>query len=238
MRPQKVFLTAEWTNLLMLNYVVDPSLLEHYVPPGTALDAFEGKTYLSLVGFEFNRSRLFGIPIPFHQAFEEVNLRFYVRRSSRQGVVFIRELVPKVSVAAVARLTFNENFSVVPMWHRIVPQSQTDLFEVNYGWGLGLNRCSMRIETEGPGLLPDEGSVSHFVTEHYWGYSAQPDGTSLEYEVEHPRWRVWNARSAELSGNLAGVYGDKIAQALAGKPNSAFLADGSPVTLFRGRRIS
>jgi uncharacterized protein YqjF (DUF2071 family) len=105
------FLTAEWKNLLMLNYAVDPSLLEPFVPAGTELDAFGGKIYLSLVGFEFNRTRVLGFAVPFHQNFEEVNLRFYVRRGSKRGVVFIRELVPKYAVAAVARLLFKENYS-------------------------------------------------------------------------------------------------------------------------------
>src|SRR5512142_1077033 len=113
------FLTAEWKNLVMLNYAVDPSLIEPFVPAGTELDAFEGKTYVSLVGFEFNRTRVLGFAVPFHQNFEEVNLRFYVRRESKRGVVFIRELVPKYAVAAVARLLFKENYSCVPMSHRV-----------------------------------------------------------------------------------------------------------------------
>ena len=31
-QPERVFLTAEWRNLLMLNYEVDPDLLRKYVP--------------------------------------------------------------------------------------------------------------------------------------------------------------------------------------------------------------
>jgi len=144
MKHQNRFLTAEWKNLVMLNYVVDASLLERFVPAGTELDSFEGSTYLSLVGFQFSRSRLFGFPVPFHQAFEEVNLRFYVRRSSKRGVVFIRELVPKYAVAAVARLTFNENYSCVPMSHRIEPRAESGVVEVKYAWGSGPDRCLMR----------------------------------------------------------------------------------------------
>src|SRR5580765_7421888 len=141
------FLTAEWNNLLMLNYAVDPSLLEPFVPAGTELDAFEGKTYLSLVGFEFNRTRVLGFAIPFHQNFEEVNLRFYVKRSSKRGVVFIRELVPKYALAAVARFAFNENYSCVPMSHRIEAR------KAEYTWTRGSERCVMSIETEGESFV-------------------------------------------------------------------------------------
>jgi uncharacterized protein YqjF (DUF2071 family) len=234
---QKRFLTAEWKNLVMLNYAVDASLLERFVPAGTELDSFEGRFYLSLVGFEFNRTRMFGCTVPFHQAFEEVNLRFYVRRQSKRGVVFIRELVPKFMVAAIARFAFNENYSCAPMSHRIAAQIDRGAIEAEYTWGSGRDRCSMLIETEGPSFLPDDDSLSQFITEHYWGYAAQPNGGCLEYEVQHVQWRIRNAKRAEFTGNLAGLYGSEIASALARNPDSAFLAEGSPVTVYKGVRI-
>lgn len=237
MQSQKRFLTAEWKNIVMLNYAVDPSLLERFVPRGTEQDTFEGKTYLSLVGFEFNRSRICGVAVPFHQEFEEVNLRFYVRRLSKWGVVFIRELVPRFAVAAVARFAFNENYSCVPMSHRCEVRGGRGSVEAEYAWGLGPNRCVMKIETEASSFLPPEGSLSQFITEHYWGYAAQPHNGCLEYEVQHPRWLVKNAKSAEFSGGVVRLYGTEIAQALALEPNSAFLAEGSSVTVFKGKRI-
>ena len=237
MKHQNRFLTAEWNNLLMLNYAVDASLLERFVPAGTELDVFQGKTYLSLVGFEFNRSRIFGFTVPFHQAFEEVNLRFYVRRSSRRGVVFIQELVPRYAVAAVARFVFHENYSCAPMSHRIEACAE-DVVEAEYAWGSGPDRCSMRIETEGASFLAPDGSASQFITEHYWGYAAQPGGGCLEYEVQHPPWRLRKAKRMGFSGNAVGLYGIGIAQALMRNPDSGFLVKGSPVTVFKGARIS
>jgi hypothetical protein len=215
----------------MLNYAVDPSLLEPFVPAGTELDAFGGKTYLSLVGFEFNRTRVLGFVVPFHQNFEEVNLRFYVRRGSKRGVVFIRELVPRYAVAAVARLLFKENYSCVPMSHRV------EAGKVEYTWKLGSQRCVMKIETDGEDFTPPEGSLSQFITEHYWGYTTQKGGGSLEYEVQHPPWSVWNAKQASFSGNATGLYGTEIAQILKREPDSAFLAEGSPVTVFKSTKI-
>jgi uncharacterized protein len=217
----------------MLNYAVDPSLLERLVPAGTELDAFEGRTYMSLVGFEFNRTRIFGLAVPFHQAFEEVNLRFYVRRAAKRGVVFIAELVPKRAVAAIARFAFNENYSCVPMSHRFEASAVGDVAEVEYAWGSGARRCSMRIETEGASFLPADRSASQFITEHYWGYAAQPNGgSSLEYEVQHPPWRAWTAKRAGFSGNATAFYGAELAQVLRQNPDSAFLAKGSSVTVF------
>src|SRR5258707_9534752 len=206
MTKQRTFLTAEWNHLLMLNYAVDPSLLQQFVPAGTHLDQLDGKTYVSLIGFEFNETRVSGISIPFHQSFEEVNLRLYVKRDSKRGVVFIRELVPKYAVAAIARFAFGENYSCVPMSHRIHTRADSDVMEAEYAWGAGQNRCLLQIETSGPGFLPAEGSLSQFITGHYWGYASQSNGACLEYEVQHPQWRVTGAETAGLSGDGTRVY--------------------------------
>src|SRR5215813_5126105 len=101
------FLTAEWRNLLMVNFDVDPELLRPHVPAGTALDFHEGRTFLSLVAFQFLDTRVMGVPVPRHRNFEELNLRFYVRREVggqvRRGVVFLKEVVPRYAVAWLAR---------------------------------------------------------------------------------------------------------------------------------------
>src|SRR5690348_5241292 len=94
-----VFLTASWRNLAMLNFTIDPALLEPYVPTGTELDFFHDRTYVSVVGFQFLDSKVLGIPLWFHRNFAEVNLRLYVLRHTpdgpRRGVVFLREIAPK-----------------------------------------------------------------------------------------------------------------------------------------------
>lgn len=234
----KIFLSAEWRHLVMLNYAVSPSLLEPFVPAGTELDSFQDKTYLSLIGFEFNRTHLAGIPAPFHQSFEEVNVRFYVRRDSKRGVVFIRELVPKRAVAAIARWVFNENYRYVPMSHSIETGADGQVSRAEFAWGSGTSLCAMNIETEGPSYIPPDNSLSQFITEHYWGYAAQKNGGCLEYEVKHPRWLVWNAKRAGLRGNAAAHYPADFTQILLRAPDSAFLAEGSVVTVSKGTRIA
>jgi hypothetical protein len=237
MKQPGIFLTAEWNNLLMLNYAVDPALLQSFIPSGTDLDAFEGDTYVSLVGFEFNRTRVRGFAVPFHRSFEEVNLRFYVKRSSKRAVAFIRELVPRYTVAAIARFAFGENYSCVPMSHRIQALPEDGAIEAEYSWGSGVNRCFMKVVAEESSFLPPEGSLGQFITEHYWGYSAQSNGGCLEYEVQHPSWPIKEVKTAEFIGNSSRFYGADFAKVLARPPDSAFLAEGSAVTVFKGTMI-
>jgi uncharacterized protein len=232
---QRTFLTAEWKNLLMLNYAVDPSLLRPFVPAGTELDSHEGLTYASLIGFEFNKTHLFGRAVPFHQSFEEVNLRFYVRRGTRRGVVFIRELVPKVAVTAIARFAYGENYSCVPMSHRLKIDSGE--LAAEYSWGSGAALCSISATTTKDPYLPGQGSLSEFITEHYWGYAIR-NGRTVEYQVDHPQWQVREADTAKLSGDATRYYGSDFARLLDRPPDSAFLVEGSAVTVFKGTSIS
>ncbi len=115
------FLTAEWRKLAFANYEVSPDMLLPYLPYGTELDLWKDRCYVSLIGFMFQETRLKGIKIPFHVNFEEVNLRFYVKRWSgkewRRGVVFIKEIVPKPAIAFVANTLYNENYQSLPMKH-------------------------------------------------------------------------------------------------------------------------
>ena len=240
---QRAFLTADWRDLVLLNYAVDPALLAPLVPFGTELDSFDGTTYLSLVGFRFLHTRVLGFRVPFHQNFDEVNLRFYVRRKSpegmRRGVVFVREIVPLRAVAAVARLAFAENYIRLPMSHRILPgesgREQSIVAEYRWRWKRDWN--SIRVETSGPPYYPVDESAEHFISEHYWGYARQPDGGCLEYQVRHPQWKVWRTRYARYEGDAEPLYGAEFARLLSGQPASAFLAEGSPVVVHKGAKI-
>lgn len=228
------FLTAEWRDLVMLNWEVDPALLRGRVPRGTELDAWGGKTFVSVVGFHFLRTRVLGLPLPFHVNFEEVNLRFYVRREDpggvRRGVVFVKEIVPRWAIAWVARAVYNESYVALPMRHERGER-------VEYAWRTGerWNRVAARPRGEPRALAP--GSHEEFVAEHYWGYSAQRDGGSVEYRVDHPPWRVRDVAEPAFDCDVASLYGSDFEPALRAPPASAFLAEGSAVAVQRGRRI-
>jgi uncharacterized protein YqjF (DUF2071 family) len=225
----------------MLNYEVDPCLLAPFVPDGTEVDHYSGKVFISLVGFQFLKTKLFGhLSLPMHSNFEEVNLRFYVRRLAgdevRRGVVFIREMVPRRAIAFVARVFYNENYVALPMAHEICSLDDRRL-RVAYWWRSGKDWSGISLETDGAPEVPAEGSIEQFITEHYWGYAAQPGGGCVEYRVTHPPWRVSPVRQSAFDGDGEKFYGKEIAAALRGRPQSAFLAEGSTVAVMRGLRL-
>jgi uncharacterized protein len=234
------FLTAEWRDLAMLNFEVDPIVLRPLVPAGTELDYWRGRTFVSVVGFLFINTRVLGMAIPLHRDFEEVNLRFYVRRQMsngwRRAVVFVKELVPRTAIALTARMVYGENYVALPMNHRIEVENGNGpaVRRVTYSWKFNGRDNQIRMNVQGEAHEIEPGSDEEFITEHYWGYTRRLDGSTREYQVEHPRWRVWAASDARLDCDTAGLYGDQFIEPLQAAPASAFLADGSVVTVSKG----
>ncbi|MFV8341186.1 YqjF family protein [Flavobacterium sp. XS2P39] len=233
------FLKAEWNNLAMLNYEVNPQILEKYVPKGTEIDYHNGKCYISFIGFLFENVRILGMKIPFHSDFEEVNLRFYVKRLEngawKRGTVFISELVPKYAISFVANTFYNEHYQTLPMKHTYKVNENS--LEFLYQWKMNGNWNTIHVATN-KNLIPIEsGSEAEFITEHYFGYNKINENETFEYHVTHPRWQQLEVINNSSLIDFESVYGKEFAFIKDLKPASVFLAIGSPITIEDKRKI-
>jgi uncharacterized protein YqjF (DUF2071 family) len=228
------FLTAQWRNLIMLNYEVDPAILKPHLPPGTELDLWKGKALVSMVGFMFKDTRVFGIKWPWHINFEEVNLRFYVRyfdgKAWKRGAVFISEIVPKHIISIIANNLYNEHYAAMPMRHTITPLD-TKSTEFTYEWRLNnqWNKIGAMVSNDKTAIALD--SPEEFIFEHYWGYNKLTETKTLEYAVEHVSWEVHKVSSYTLAIDIAKLYGEAFVPYLSAEPYSAFFASGSDVAV-------
>lgn len=229
------FLTAKWHDLIMANYEVDPVLLEPRVPLGTELDLHEGKCFVSLVGFMFLDTRVMDFLIPFHVNFEEVNLRFYVKRHTdeelRRGVVFVKEIVPKAAIAAVARTLYGEPYERWSM------SNFRDDQHVRYSWEKDGCANSISVERGASQGVPAENSQGEFIIEHYWGYTKRGEGRTDEYKVEHPKWELFAADRAKIDVDFAATYGAEFGFLSTADPHSVLLAKGSDIAVYKGEKI-
>jgi uncharacterized protein YqjF (DUF2071 family) len=169
--PPQRFLTAEWRELAMLNFEIDAATLRPLVPAGTELDDHDRITQVSVVGFRFASTRMLGLAVPGHTNFDEVNLRFYVRRRTagewRRGVVFVRELVPRRAIAWMARWCYNEPYQALPTRHRLEYRSDGVPAIVRYEWCRNGRWEGLELCARGEPTLPAPGSEAQFITEHY-----------------------------------------------------------------------
>lgn len=228
-----IFLKAKWQNLIMINYEIDPLILLPHLPPLTELDTYNNKALVSVVGFMFNDTKVFGLRWPFHTNFEEVNLRFYVKHFNgtkwKRGVVFVSEIVPSPVISFFANQLYREHYSATRMKHKQIIDKDEML--LSYEWLHRKKWNSMHVTA---GLLPTDikaGSEEEFIFEHYWGYNRYNTITTIEYGVEHSTWQVHPVKDWKLNCNVASLYGKKFVPYLSAKPSSVFLAKGSEVLI-------
>ena len=228
----RVFLAAEWRNLIVVSYHVPARLLERYLPDGLELDPIGGEPAVSLVAFEFRNTRVHGIRWPGFVNFPEWNLRFYARtreRQPRRGVVFIREFVPSRFIATVARTLYNEPYAVAPF-----------TFETNADAAAASARYTMHIggaahtkhATASPALaVPAEDSTTHALIQQRWGFGQTRAGRALCYEVQHPPWSIYAKAACRVEVDWGALYGPDWKAMRNELPFSTLLVEGSAVTV-------
>ena len=236
----RTFLTAQWRKLIMAQYEIAPPTLAPWLPGGVELDLYQGRCYVSLVGFLFDRVRVLGVPVPLHTCFEEVNLRFYVARTEpdgtrRRGVVFIREFVPRAAITLIANSLYEEPYATLPMRHSIA--STPGGLTVSYSWRHNKTWHSLAVKADSSPQPIAPGGEAEFITEHYWGYTKRTHGNPSEYGVQHPRWQVYPIRNSAIQADFAALYGPAFASLNGQPPASILLAEGSAVTVSTGTRL-
>lgn len=235
----RIFLTAEWKHLIMVNYEIDAAILKPFLPPHTEIDFWNGKTYVSLVGFMFLNTKVLGFPIPFHRNFEEVNLRFYVRYKHkeewRRGVTFIKEIVPKPAISFVANNLYKEKYIALPMKHSI--QEVGEELQVQYQWKFQKEWHEVSVIAENQPYPMQEGSEEEFIAEHYWGYTRLSEKVTSQYQVEHPAWDIFKVKSHQLNCNIKALYGEAFVETFQQSPTSVFLAKGSEINVRLGGKL-
>lgn len=233
------FLTAQWKNLALINYEIDAEILEKYLPKGTEIDLWNGKCYVSLVGFMFEDVKILGVKIPFHINFEEVNLRFYVKRFEngewKRGVVFIKEIVPKHALSFVANTVYKEHYETLAMQHYVNQKEHT--VEFVYQWKAQNKWQTIVVETQKNEIPIEVDSEAEFITEHYFGYTKVNEATTYEYEVKHPRWKQLNVTDFRVHVDFETVYGSEFGFLNHQQPTSVLLAVGSEVSVENKKKL-
>lgn len=234
------FLSAKWENLALINYEIDAAILEKYVPLGTELDFHNGKCYASLVAFMFKETKVLGIKFPFHINFEEVNLRFYVKRFEngnwKRGVVFIKEIVPKKAITIIANTLYHEHYETQKMRHCNTENEFSKTF--SYEWLVDKKWNTIQLQTDKEYKAIAIDSEAEFITEHYFGYTKYNNQKTFEYEVRHPRWEQLEVKNLELDVDFTRNYGTDFSVLQNAKPSSVFLAKGSAVTVENKKTIT
>jgi uncharacterized protein YqjF (DUF2071 family) len=228
---RRPFLTAQWSDLLLVTYAVPTDVLEAHLHPGLTPDLWSGSAHVSLVAFRFLDTRVLGVSVPGHRDFPEVNLRAYVRHGGDRGVMFVRELVPSRLVAAVARLGYNEPYAAAPITVGVEREVERASVRAQFDWKFGGMMHRLAMTGSEATLLPATGSDAYLTKEHEWGFGRTRGGRLLRYRVSHPEWPVRTVTAVDLSVDFGRLYGPGWEFLNAATPTSTLFAVGSPVAV-------
>ena len=216
----------------MANYEIEPSALAPYLPKGVELDYYNNKTYVSLVGFMFKNTRLFGVPIPFFGSFEEINLRFYVKkvenRKIKKGVVFINETVPFKIVALLANKLYKEHYISIPTKNSI---DITENKDIKYEWKINNRWNSLAVKSDTNKYKIEQGTIEEFIFERYFGFTKLSDISTQEYQIHHPKWMTHEILNTHIDCDFRSMYGEAFAGLENQTPDSIIIAEGSLVSV-------
>ncbi|SRR5579875_56909 len=232
----KPLLTASWSNLVIVTYAVPPGLIRPRIPHWLELDLLDGNAFVSLVGFEFRDTKVFGLSWPAPRSFPELNLRTYVRHGQERGVLFVCEFVPTRRVAWAARGLYNEPYAVAPLAVETLPAPAS--LSVRYSLSWRGRTHTVAVTGRKPAVVPAEGSQENFFKEHRWGFGATFLGQPLRYEVLHPVWSLYPVESFSLDFDWEQVYGPEWAFLNGADPELTMFAQGSAVQLYPWRLLA
>jgi uncharacterized protein len=228
-----VFLKANWENIIMANYEIDPKILIPFLPKGLELDLFNGKCYISLVGFMFKNTKLFNITIPYFGTFEEINLRFYVIRKEgntiKRGVVFINETIPYPIVAWMANKLYKEHYTVVQTKHEIIKENNSQ--KIKFEWLLDKKWNNIYVEASNTSSKMQNESLEQFIYEHYYGYTKVSESKTEEYKLQHPSWKTNAVVNYKIDCDFEAMYGKSFSILNQTNPDAVFIAEGSSVAV-------
>ena len=225
-------LTCEWRKLAFANYIVPPEIVEKLLPAYTKLDYFNGNCFVSLVGFQFKNVEIADVKVPFHSDFEEINLRFYVKRFDgahwRKGTVFISEITDKAALSILANTMFHENYQTLPTKQEV--QQTSEELKAKYSWQFNNEWQHIEVKSDLIASPLPKDSEAEFLLQRPWGYGRHNEEETNEYKVSHPEWPIYGVKEYSIKIDFAKVFGPEFSILSSAVPHSVILAEGSSVT--------
>jgi len=237
----KPLMKAKFTELVALNFSVDPSILEPRLPKGVELHFYGNETYVSLVAMMLRNVRVYNVPITIAKMVGEFNLRFYVRRKVgenqyKNGSCFIKDYVSSWAASWALEKLFKAEFGRIRMkWAhaRFDGDEEGRPPSADYRWQVDGDRWNrIRVLARERVAKTGRDTKVGFILNHSFIYSKRGNKT-LEYPVTRPAWSIWNAGQANFTCDVERLFGPEFVKPLAKRPASVFVANGSEVVVYR-----
>ncbi len=222
---------GEWRFLTYLNFEVAAAELQKLLPESLVPDAYEGRTYVSVVAARCLKPKWLGLPLLSPGGFRKVGWQIYVRRGAERGVYRLKEIYSLPSLAAVfaSHNRFGTESASVDSEVEFNPGENGSEGKCRYWWGPDLE---ISVETDGlpypSEMWPYDG---FFVDKRLSFFGAGPRVKT--FRSEHPSWFAWEAKNPRVTPVAACALAGERAGWISGTPESAFLVKGGPAAFSR-----
>jgi len=199
-----------WHELLFAHWPVAAEEVQRLLPPGLELELFEGQAWVGVVPFRMTQVRLRGTPaLPWLSAFEELNVRTYVRHGELPGVWFFSLDARNPLAVRIARSWFH-----LP-YFRARMRLEERAGEVHYRSerrhaGAPPAELRMSYAPIAPPERSRPGTLEHFLTERYRLYASDPQGALLAGDIHHRPWPLQRARARFELNTMAEASGIRL----------------------------
>lgn len=227
------------SELVVINFLVPPAILEPLVPKGLELNYLADETYVSIVCNVVRKSGF--LSNPFSGGFTHLCLQYYVRRKadpkSRKGICQIRNFTSSSAGSWGSKLEMeckkikmkrsNSGFS-----------GKSGAPEVEYQWQVEDHWNKLRIKARNPMKNIGPKTKVGFILEHKNLYQSVK-GRTLQFEVrhEHP-WIAWDAAHANFTCDVQQLFGKDFVKPLARRPSSVFVSTAGKVEYSKPDQIA
>lgn len=235
----KQLFSTEWKKVALANYLVPPEVVEKYLPKHTKLDFFNGNCYVSLVGYRYTKIKVADVKVPLIPDFEEIDLRFYVKRFDgagwRKGTVAISRTLKAPGLNKLGSL-FQGNLSSMPTSEDIEETDHT--LDVKYSWQFENDWKYLRVKSSKLASPLQKDSESEFLLERPYVYQQFGDDHTQEIGLQHASWHTYPVEEYSINVDFSKQFDPVFSILNSATPQSVILAEGSVVEIQKGQKIS
>lgn len=195
-----------WEHVSFVHWSYDPAVVEPLLPPGLALDMWDGRAWVGLVPFVMAGVRPpFVPPLPGLSTFPEFNVRTYVRDGEgRDGLLFLT-LEAAQPLALLARPAVGIGYTLATM--RVSRRGGDVGYASRRTWPRNPQARVRMVVTVGDELPLDQQSDFDVWLTGRWRAFSHRWGQLFSTPVEHEPWPLHRATVAPADSRLVRACG-------------------------------
>lgn len=206
-RVERAVMKHRWESLTFLHWAYDVDVVQRLLPPGLAVDPFDGAAWVGLIPFRMRVALGPVAGVPWVTQFWETNVRTYARdRAGNAGIWFFSLDASRLGAVVTARASYRLPY----YWSRMRLRRSGDRvsYRCERRWPGPAGATSHVAVDVGPAYAEHElGALDHFLTARWRLFALGRGGSLAAVLAEHPPWPLRRATAVSVDDHLVAAAG-------------------------------